>query len=241
MQKRSAADPPLFPAAGVSDARDVRDGGITTDYFALVDRKNKIYSRRQVAETAALDVGLRVNPGADATGSLHDGAPEQRNAGQPGRAGRSSSSWAARGLVNDGLTSSTSRAGRAEYLEPMRASQLRHLAPRAPDLHVELRRVLQEARSRNRRASADCRIAEEGTVRPITIEGHSGGGPGDQGALLHGAVPRREKCPVRARGEGDAASSLTPAATEGERRARTQARHDQGVLAERDRGAGRLE
>ena len=32
--------------------------GDLTDYFALVDRKNKIYARRHVAETAALDVGV---------------------------------------------------------------------------------------------------------------------------------------------------------------------------------------
>jgi two-component system CheB/CheR fusion protein len=146
--------------------------GDLTDYFSLVDRKNKIYSRRHVAETAALDVGLGVKipeptqPVPSTTGhrsSANLASLAERKIlelyGPPGV------------LVNDDFDVVHIRGRTRGYLEPMPgAPSFNILRLARPDLHVELRRALQEARSKNGRASVDCRIADDGTVRPITIE-----------------------------------------------------------------------
>jgi two-component system, chemotaxis family, CheB/CheR fusion protein len=146
--------------------------GELADYFALVDRKNKIYARRHVAETASLDVGLGVKL-PEPTQPVPSSTPHRTSAmlaslaerkilelyGPPGV------------LVNDDFDVVHIRGRTRGYLEPMPgAPSFNILRLARPDLHVELRRALTEARTNNRRASVDCRINEGGIVRPITIE-----------------------------------------------------------------------
>jgi two-component system CheB/CheR fusion protein len=189
--------------------------GDLTDYFALVDRKNKIYSRRHVAETAALDVGLGVKlpeppqpvpstAGHRSTATLASVAERKilELYGPPGV------------LVNDDFDVVHIRGRTRGYLEPMPgAPSFNILRLARPDLHVELRRVLQEARSRNGRASVDCRIAEEGTVRPITIEVIPVVDP-ETKVRCFMVLFHEERNLQSAREASDAASSLTPTATE---------------------------
>ena len=192
--------------------------GDLTDYFALLDRKNKIYSRRHVAETAALDVGLGVKlpeptqPVPSTTGHRSSatlaGLAERKILelyGPPGV------------LVNDDLDVVHIRGRTRGYLEPMPgAPSFNILRLARPDLHVELRRVLQEARSKNGRASVDCRIAEEGTVRPITIEVIPVVEP-ETRVRCFMVLFHEERNVQSAREASDAASSLTPSTTEDSR------------------------
>jgi two-component system, chemotaxis family, CheB/CheR fusion protein len=146
--------------------------GDLADYFALVDRKNKIYARRHAAETAPLDVGFGMKI-AEPTQPVPSSTPHRTSAtlatlaerkilelyGPPGV------------LVNDDFDVVHIRGRTRGYLEPMPgAPSFNILRLARPDLHVELRRVLTEARTNNRRASVGCRITEDGNVRPITIE-----------------------------------------------------------------------
>jgi two-component system CheB/CheR fusion protein len=146
--------------------------GDLADYFAIVDRKSKIYSRRQVAETAALEVGLGAK-------ILEPTQPVPSSTGH--RTGTTLASLAERKIlelygppgvvVNDDLDVIHIRGRTRGYLEPMPgAPSFNILRLARPDLHVELRRVLQEARSKNTRATIECRIVDEGAARPITIE-----------------------------------------------------------------------
>jgi two-component system, chemotaxis family, CheB/CheR fusion protein len=146
--------------------------GDLSDYFAVVDRKNKIYARRHVAETAPLDMGLGVKVPEPAqpvpSSTTHRTSATLANLaerkilelyGPPGV------------LVNDDFDVVHIRGRTRGYLEPMPgAPSFNILRLARPDLHVELRRVLTEARSNNRRASVAARIAEDGNVRPVTIE-----------------------------------------------------------------------
>ncbi len=142
------------------------------DYFALVDRKNKIYARRHVAETAALDVGLGVK------------VPEPTQPVPSSTTYRASATLASLAerkilelygppgvLVNDDFDVVHIRGRTRGYLEPMPgAPSFNILRLARPDLHVELRRVLTEARTNERRASIEARLTEDGKVRSITIE-----------------------------------------------------------------------
>jgi two-component system, chemotaxis family, CheB/CheR fusion protein len=146
--------------------------GELADYFALVDRKNKIYARRHVAETASLDVGLGVKL-PEPTQPVPSSTPHRTSATLASLAERKILElYGPPGvLVNDDFDVVHIRGRTRGYLEPMPgAPSFNILRLARPDLHVELRRVLTEARANNRRASVDCRINEDGIVRPITIE-----------------------------------------------------------------------
>ncbi len=146
--------------------------GDLSDHFALVDRKNKIYSRRHVAESAALDVGLGAK------------VPEPTQPAPASVGHRTSATLASLAerkilelygppgvLVNDNLDVVHIRGRTGGYLEPMPgAPSFNILRLARPELHVELRRVLQEARAKNGRASVVCRLSEEGIARQLTVE-----------------------------------------------------------------------
>ena len=189
--------------------------GDLTDYFSLVDRKNKIYSRRQVAETAALEVGLGVK------------IPEPTQPVPSSSGHRSSATLASLAerkilelygppgvLINDDFDVVHIRGRTRGYLEPMPgAPSFNILRLARPDLHVELRRVLTETRSNNRRTSVDCRITEDGTVRPITIEAIPVVDP-ETKLRCFMVLFHEEKNVQAAQEASDAASSATPSPTE---------------------------
>ncbi len=189
--------------------------GDLTDYFSLVDRKNKIYSRRQVAETAALDVGLGVK------------LPEPTQPVPSSTGHRSSATLASLAerkilelygppgvLVNDDFDVVHIRGRTRGYLEPMPgAPSFNILRLARPDLHVELRRVLTEARTNNRRASVDCRVTEDGIVRPITIEAIPVVDP-ETKVRCFMVLFHEEKNVQAAQEASDAATALTPSETE---------------------------
>ncbi len=189
--------------------------GDLTDYFALVDRKNKIYSRRHMAETAALEVGLGVKL-LEPTQPFPSTTTRRSSATLASAAERKILElYGPPGvLVNDDFDVVHIRGRTRGYLEPMPgAPSFNILRLARPDLHVELRRVLQEARSGNGRASVDCRIAEEGTVRPITIEVIPVVDP-ETKVRCFMVLFHEERNMQSAREASDAAPSLTPAETE---------------------------
>ena len=217
--------------------------GDLSDYFAIVDRKSKFYSRRHVATTAPLDVGLGVKI-PETTQPLPLSAGHRASANLAGLAERKILElYGPPGVVvNDDLDVVHIRGRTRGYLEPMPGAPSFNLLRLArPDLHVELRRVLQEARSKNGRASVECRIVENGAARTVTIEVipivepetkvrcfmvlfHE---PPSRGQPGRPTKPRRRG----ARVAGGRATS----------RARTRADAGQGIPTERDRGARELE
>jgi two-component system CheB/CheR fusion protein len=145
--------------------------GDLSDYFAIVDRKSKFYSRRHVATTAPLDVGLGVK--IPETQPLPLSASHRASANLAGLAERKILElYGPPGVVvNDDLDVIHIRGRTRGYLEPMPGAPSFNLLRLArPDLHIELRRVLQEARSKKARASVECRVVEDGTARTVTIE-----------------------------------------------------------------------
>ena len=146
--------------------------GDLSDYFAIVDRKNKLYSRRHVAITAPLDVGLGVKI-PETTQALPLSAGHRASANLAGLAERKILELygPAGVVVNDDLDVVHIRGRTRGYLEPMPGVPSFNILRLArPDLHVELRRVLHEARSKNGRASIEARVVENGTARTVTIE-----------------------------------------------------------------------
>ena len=194
--------------------------GESSEYFSLLDRKNKIYARRNVAATAKLDFGFGVQSA--------DTAP----AIQPNVAQRSANSLAtvadrkilelygpAGVVVNEELDIIHIRGRTGPYLEPMPgAPSFSILRLARPEVHVDLRRALHEAKLRNERASVETRLTEDGKTRAVEIEVVPVIEPDTRSrcflVLFHEPEPRREL--AAADGAANAPSGGSP---EDERRA----------------------
>jgi two-component system CheB/CheR fusion protein len=146
--------------------------GESSEYFSLIDRKNKIYSKRNVASVAALEFGFGVQSG--------DVFP----AVQPSSAQRSATNLAALAerkildlygppgvVVNEELDIVHIRGRTGAYLEPMPgAPSFNILRLARPALHVELRRALHEAKATGGRVSVECRLIDDGRPRRVDVE-----------------------------------------------------------------------
>jgi two-component system CheB/CheR fusion protein len=146
--------------------------GESTDYFSLVDRKNKFYTRRNVASMAAIEFGAGA-PGGGERPALQPLVGQRSTTNLAGLAERKILElYGPPGVViNEDLDVVHVRGRTGPYLEPMPgAPSFNILRLARPDLHVELRRAIQEAKTSGARARVECRLAIEGKARVVEIE-----------------------------------------------------------------------
>jgi two-component system, chemotaxis family, CheB/CheR fusion protein len=192
--------------------------GESTEYFSLLDRKNKIFAKRNVTSTATLDFGFGVQA-ADAVSAI-----------QPNIAQRSASSLATVAdrkilelygppgvVLNEELDIIHIRGRTGPYLEPMPgAPSFSILRLARPEVHVDLRRALHDAKLRNERVAVETRLTEDGQTRAVEIEVVPVIEPDTKSrcflVLFHEPQPRRALPPP------DAASVSSSGSPEDERR-----------------------
>jgi len=146
--------------------------GESTDHFSLVDRKNKLYTRREVASIAALDFSFGVESG-ELPPIIQPGAAQRASINLAGLAERKILEiYGPPGVViNEGLDVIHVRGRTGPYLEPMPgAPSFNILRLARPDLHAELRRAIQEAKTSGARARVECRFTDEGKARVVEIQ-----------------------------------------------------------------------
>jgi two-component system CheB/CheR fusion protein len=146
--------------------------GESSEYFSLVDRKHKIYMKRNVASMGALEFGFGVQspdvmpalpPTATQRATTNLAALAERKIlelyGPPGV------------VVNEDLDVVHIRGRTGPYLEPMPgAPSFNILRLARPALHVELRRGLHEAKASGARVSVECRLIDDNGARTVEIE-----------------------------------------------------------------------
>jgi two-component system, chemotaxis family, CheB/CheR fusion protein len=146
--------------------------GDASDYFTLVDRKNKIYSKRHVASAGPLDIAFGVQ------------SPDPRRPIEVPASQRAVNNLAATVeqkivelfappgvVINEDLDVVHIRGRTGPYLEPMPgAPSFNILRLARPVLHVDLRRAIQEARTTKARATVECRITSDELTRTVVIE-----------------------------------------------------------------------
>ena len=146
--------------------------GESSEYFSLVDRKNKIYARRSTVSKAALDFGFGVQ------------APDVSHPIQPNVTQRTASSLATVAerkilemygppgvVVNEDLDIIHLRGGTGPYFEPMPgAPSFNILRLARPELHVDLRRAIHDAKASNQRTTVETRLTDDGKTRALEIE-----------------------------------------------------------------------
>jgi two-component system, chemotaxis family, CheB/CheR fusion protein len=146
--------------------------GDASEYFTLVDRKNKIYSKRHVASAGSLDISFGVQP-ADGHRPA-ELSTTQRTASNLASAVEHKivELYAPAGVViNEDLDIIHIRGRTGPYLEPMPgAPSFNILRLARPALHVDLRRVIHEAKMRHDRATVESRLSDDRGSRTVTLE-----------------------------------------------------------------------
>ncbi|MFL5304404.1 MAG: chemotaxis protein CheB [Polyangia bacterium] len=146
--------------------------GDASEYFRLVDRKNKIYSKRHVASGATLDISFGVQP------------VDPRRPGDMPSSQRTTTNLAtavehkivelyapAGVVINEDLDIVHIRGRTGSYLEPMPgAPSFNILRLARPALHADLRRAIHDAKARRDRATAETQFSDERGNRMVTIE-----------------------------------------------------------------------
>ena len=146
--------------------------GESADLFSIFDRKNKIYSKKNGAPAAGLDIGFGVRY-ADALPALDPSVNHRTTTSLSSLAERKILElYAPPGVVvNDELDVIHIRGRTGAYLEPMPgAPSFNILRLARPSLHVDLRRAIKEAQTKNGRTSVTCRLNEAGSIRVIELE-----------------------------------------------------------------------
>ncbi len=146
--------------------------GDASEYFRLVDRKNKIYSKRHVASAGTLDISFGVQP-VDARRPA-DVPTNQRTTTNLASAVEHKivELYAPAGVViNEDLDIVHIRGRTGAYLEPMPGSPSFNILRLArPALHVELRRAIHDAKTRGDRSTAEARFSDDRGDRAVRIE-----------------------------------------------------------------------
>src|SRR5262249_39679774 len=131
--------------------------GDTPELFALVDRKNKFYSKKQVAHGfQELGLGFNtVDPGRAAQAGPGVRRPPITTAPLAER--KTLEMYGPPAVViNDELEVLHFQGKTSPYLEPTAGAASLHILRLArPDLHAELRRVIHQSLSDNKRISAE--------------------------------------------------------------------------------------
>jgi two-component system CheB/CheR fusion protein len=146
--------------------------GESSEYFTLVDRKHKIYSKRNVAAVGALEFGFGVQS-PDVMPALAPSATQRATTNLASLAERKILElYGPPGVVvNEDLDVVHIRGRTGTYLEPMPgAPSFNILRLARPDLHVELRRGLHEAKASGTRVTVECRLIDDGGARTVKIE-----------------------------------------------------------------------
>ncbi|HYQ89587.1 MAG TPA: CheR family methyltransferase, partial [Candidatus Binatia bacterium] len=144
--------------------------GDAPELFSLVDRKGKIYSKRHSARVSTLDEILsvpggteRIQPGSAARPIVSLQALADRKIlevyGPPGV------------VINENLDILHFRGHTAPYLSPAPgAASFNVLRLARPELHIELKRNLQEAFSEDKQISVDVRFSDEGKPSAVRLD-----------------------------------------------------------------------
>ncbi len=146
--------------------------GEASEFFTLVDRKNKIYSKRHVASLGSLDIAFGVQTTETARAAEVPATQRATNNltntverkivelyGPPGV------------VINDDLDVVHIRGRTGPYLEPMPgAPSFNILRMARPALHAELRRAIHEAKSRRERVTLETHLTEGEVNRTVAIE-----------------------------------------------------------------------
>jgi two-component system, chemotaxis family, CheB/CheR fusion protein len=144
--------------------------GDAPDLFVMLDRKNKIYRKKQVPSLATLDLtgGLAqarepVRPGAAARPALTLQAYAERKIlelyGPPGV------------LVNERMEVLHFRGRTGRYLDPAPgAASFDLLRLARPELHIALKRAVEASLSDDRRTSGEVLLYEDGAATRVTID-----------------------------------------------------------------------
>ncbi|TMQ57144.1 MAG: chemotaxis protein CheR [Candidatus Eisenbacteria bacterium] len=144
--------------------------GDAPDLFSLVDRKTRIYSKKHVANVSTLDEILavpgdqdRIQPGSNTRPIVSLQALADRKIlemyGPPGV------------LVNENLDILHFRGHTGPYVNPSPgAASFNILKLARPELHIELRRNLQEALASDKRVSAEVKFYENGKPNMLTLD-----------------------------------------------------------------------
>jgi len=144
--------------------------GDAPELFSLVDRKHKIYSKKHFASVPTLDEMLsprggmeRIQPGSGARPIANLQALADRKIlevyGPPGV------------LINENLDILHFRGHTGPYLNPSPgAASFNILKLARPELHIELKRNIEEALSENKRVCVDVKFYESGKANVITLD-----------------------------------------------------------------------
>ena len=144
--------------------------GDAPELFSLVDRKHKIYSKRSTARMPTLDEILsvpgsveRLEPGSLSRPAVSVQALADRKVlevyGPPGV------------LINENLDILHFRGHTGPYLDPAPGSASFSIMKLArPELHMELRRSIQEAFSEDKRVVTEVRFYEEGRATALNLD-----------------------------------------------------------------------
>ena len=146
--------------------------GDASELFSLVDRKNKLYLRKNVTTVNTLDIGFGVPPADRTLPSVarlaqrpvtnHAMLADRKILELYGPAGV---------VVNEDLEVVHLRGRTGAFLEPSPGAPSFNLMRLArPELHVDLRRVIHEARDKNQPASVEAHLLDAGMTRSFKLE-----------------------------------------------------------------------
>jgi two-component system CheB/CheR fusion protein len=146
--------------------------GESSEYFTLLDRKNKIYSKRHVASLGTLDMVFGVQA-TDVPRSVDLPSTQRATNNLSGTVDRKIIEiYGPPGVViNDDLDVVHIRGRTGPYLEPMPgAPSFNILRLARPALHADLRRAIHEAKSRREQVTVESHLIEGEADRTIQIE-----------------------------------------------------------------------
>jgi two-component system, chemotaxis family, CheB/CheR fusion protein len=187
--------------------------GDAPDLFSTVDRKNKIYAKRPAAPQSALDVGFGSPPAIEATRgpaparptlNLHELADRKvlELYGPPGV------------VVSENLDILQFRGHTGPYLDPAPgAASLNILKVARFELHIELKRAIQQARAEQLRVTTDVTYEEDGKPRHIKIDVVPVQDPGTKTRcllVLFHRMPSPKEVPALALEHGEGDETLLP-------------------------------
>jgi two-component system, chemotaxis family, CheB/CheR fusion protein len=146
--------------------------GEASDLFSLVDRKSKLYAKKNIATPPAIELGVGI-PIPGPRHSSQSGAGSRSTANLPTLIDRKILDlYGPPGVViNQELEIVHIRGRTGPFLEPMPGTpSLNVLRLVRPELHVDLRRVLHESKLKDDRASVDSKFEEDGVIRRLRLE-----------------------------------------------------------------------
>lgn len=144
--------------------------GDAPDLFSLIDRKNKFYSRKHVASVAPVDVGFQVHGTQEAISPASAACPTP---GLQGLADRKVLElYGPPGVViNETMEILHFRGHTGPYLNPSPgAASFNILRLARPELHIELKRTIQQALAEERRVGAEVTFHEGHTTLAVKLD-----------------------------------------------------------------------